>query len=73
MSTGTAFSPGLNQMTFTTLNNISFTPTTSLARVTSPYTPNNYSNLGASSAMHSVRPVMRGKVGQLWPRGVYNK
>ena len=73
MSTGTALSPGLNQMTFTTLNNISFTPTTSLARVTSPYTPNNYSNLGASSAMHSVRPVLRGKIGQLWPRGVYNK
>ena len=71
--TGTAVSPGLTQGLPTTLSNIIFNPVTSIGRITSPYTPNNYSNLGAGSAVNSQRPVSRSKFGQLWPRGVYNK
>ena len=71
--TGSAISPGLTQGLPTTVSNIIFNPVTSIARITSPYTPNNYSNLGAGSAVNSQRPVLRSKFGQLWPRGVYNK
>jgi|ETNmetMinimDraft_21_1059911.scaffolds.fasta_scaffold00499_17 hypothetical protein len=52
----------------TTLTDINFDPITGLARITTPYSPHNYTLLGLISAIEAARPVYRLDTGQLYPR-----
>lgn len=70
--TGSLVDGNYSQPTFSTLSDITFTPTTSIARLTTPRIPINFSNFGTGTAFSHFRG-RRPSRGQLYPRGVYNK
>lgn len=72
--TSTAFNSSHVSGVPTTVGNITFTPTSSIARVTSASVPRNFTDLITPTDVPArARPAQRPGGGQLYPRGVYNK